>query len=93
MADNVNVKVIIHGRVQGVFFRKETQMEAHRIGVTGWVRNKADGSVEALFEGTRQNVETMLEWCETGPPLSHVTDVNVSWGEYTGKYDGFDIRF
>jgi len=63
MSDHVRVHVIISGRVQGVFFRMETQRAARRLGVVGWVRNLPDGTVEAVLEGSRSQVDAMLDWC------------------------------
>ncbi len=65
MVENVRARALITGRVQGVAYRYETQWAAERLGVSGWVRNRADGSVEAVFEGERPKVEEMLAWCPT----------------------------
>jgi len=89
---NVRAHAIIRGRVQGVFFRGETQQAARNIGVTGWVRNKTDGTVEAVFEENPDQVSRILEWSKRGPPLSHVTAVEVRWEEFTGEFDGFRIE-
>jgi acylphosphatase len=62
----------IHGRVQGVGFRESMRQEAERLGVTGWVRNCADGSVEAVIAGDEAAIAAMLNWCHTGPPLARV---------------------
>ena len=59
--------VVVHGAVQGVFFRVETRDRARSLGVGGWVRNTADGSVEAVFEGDDERVESMVAWCSRGP--------------------------
>lgn len=67
----------IKGRVQGVFYRESAKREATRLGVTGWVRNKPDGSVELLACGTENTVQKLVEWCKTGPPLAKVTEVTV----------------
>ena len=94
MDDKVRAHVIITGRVQGVFFRMETQRAAQRIGgVTGWVRNKRDGSVEALFEGDKTQVGKVLEWCHVGSPNSNVKNVNVEWEEYAGEFSRFDVTY
>ena len=85
--------VLISGRVQGVFFRSETKHEAGRHGVSGWVRNLPDDKVEAVFEGERENVEKLLEFCERGPPGAKVTRTDVSWETYTGEFRGFEIRY
>jgi acylphosphatase len=93
MEDKTRAHAIISGRVQGVFFRMETMRAAQRIGVSGWVRNRRDGTVEALFEGDKHQVDAMLNWCKEGPPHAHVTDVKVDVEEYTGEFDGFDITY
>lgn len=69
--------LFIHGRVQGVFFRDSCAREAHRAGVTGWVRNCRDGRVEAVFEGEADAVERMIDWCRHGPPRAVVTSVDI----------------
>jgi len=85
--------VIISGRVQGVFFRSETQDEAVRQNVTGWVRNLPDGRVEAVFEGEKDRVETLIEFCRRGPPGARVTRVEVKWENYTGEFKSFSVRY
>jgi acylphosphatase len=85
--------VIISGKVQGVFFRAETQRAALRIGVTGWVRNLADGTVQALFEGSQEKLDRIIEWCRTGPPRSRVADVHVSWEDEPRGFTDFTIRY
>lgn len=93
MADMVRAHAIITGIVQGVFFRMETQRAAEQYNVAGWVRNKRDGSVEAVFEGERTEVDAVLDWCREGPTRSVVHDVVVEWQEYTGEYGGFNITY
>lgn len=85
--------VIIAGRVQGVFFRAETQRAAQKIGVCGWVRNRPDGSVEAVFEGLEKDVDQAVAWCRTGSPMSQVTDVQMRREAYTGDFDTFDVTY
>ena len=70
-------RVIVRGRVQGVFFRETTRHLAEQAGVAGWVRNQPDGTVEAVFEGETDAVERLLEASRTGPPMAEVTDVEV----------------
>jgi len=70
--------VIAHGRVQGVFFRDTTRRAAEAAAVAGWVRNRRDGSVEALVQGSREAVDAMLAWARRGPPAARVADVLVS---------------
>jgi len=89
----VRAHVIITGRVQGVCFRMETQRAARSKGVNGWVRNKRDGSVEAVFEGDESDVKAALNWCRQGPPISRVDDVKVSWQDYVGEFSGFEMTY
>lgn len=84
---------IISGKVQGVFFRVETQKAAQEIGVTGWVRNKADGTVEAVFEGDESSVASALEWCRKGSPRSEVSHIDVTWEEAGGEFTDFEITY
>jgi acylphosphatase len=93
MEDKVRAHAIISGRVQGVFFRMETKRAADRLGVSGWVRNRRDRTVEALFEGRRDQVDTILAWCREGPPHADVHAVNVTWEAYTGEFQKFDITY
>ncbi len=79
--------------MQGVFFRGETQGEARRQGVTGWVRNNPDGRVEAVFEGEKDSVDKLIEFCRMGPPGARVTKVDVAWEDYKGDYRSFIIRY
>ncbi len=83
--------VFVSGRVQGVNFRYYTRRQAEAEEVTGWVRNSADGRVEAVFEGEEPNVHRLVQWCHHGPPRAKVEQVEVEWLPYTGEYDGFEI--
>jgi len=87
------IHAIIHGRVQGVCFRMETKRAAAEYGVFGWVRNKRDGTVEAVFEGDAHRVDMILEWCKNGPPLSNVNRVTAESRAYSGEFDRFDIVY
>ena len=93
MENKVRAHAIISGRVQGVFFRMETKRAADRIGVYGWVRNLRDGTVDAIFEGNQDQVDTILAWCKEGPPNAQVSDVKLDWQDYSGEFSGFDISF
>ncbi len=94
MEKNTRAHAIISGRVQGVFFRWETKRAADGFGVFGWVRNKRDGTVEAVFEGSEKNVASILEWCkEEGPPVAKVESVKVNRQEYTGEFSSFEITY
>ena len=71
------IKVVIHGRVQGVFYRQSTHTIATKLNVTGYVRNTHKGTVEALFEGNKENINKMLEWCKIGPSLAKVAKIEI----------------
>jgi acylphosphatase len=85
--------VLVSGRVQGVSFRYYTQRQANAHNVTGWVRNLADGRVEALFEGDEVAVNHMVDWCRRGPSGAYVTDIRVTHGPFEGSYRGFNVRY
>ena len=87
----VRRRVVVRGDVQGVFFRDSTRREAEQRGVAGWVENRADGAVEAVFEGPADDVEALVEFCRSGPARAEVGDVEVSEGEPTGL-EGFRVR-
>ena len=93
MSEHVGARVIISGKVQGVFFRAETQKAAKGSGVVGWVRNRTDGKVEALMEGLRGDVEALIAWCGEGSPVSRVDQVDVQWKEYSGKFTRFEVTY
>jgi acylphosphatase len=88
----VRAHVAIHGRVQGVYFRASTVYEAQNLGLTGWVRNCPDGSVEAVAEGERSEVEKWIAWCGRGPSGARVETVQVQWLSFTGEFHGFRIQ-
>ncbi|WP_136807474.1 acylphosphatase [Desulfosediminicola flagellatus] len=87
------VHVIVHGRVQGVFFRDYTQRKANLLELSGWVKNQPDGSVEALLSGMPKSIDTMIEWFQEGSPQSTVTAVTVDEVIPTEKLRGFEIRY
>lgn len=84
-------RVTVGGRVQGVFFRVEARDRARSLGIAGWVRNRPDGTVEAVFEGPRDAVESMLRWCEHGPDGARVDSVDVDWQQPAGA-TCFEVR-
>ena len=88
----IRAHVFVSGRVQGVNFRYYTQRQAQAEGVTGWVRNNADGRVEVLFEGEESNVQSLVQWCRIGPSGARVDDVAVEWLAPTGEFQHFDIH-
>lgn len=83
----------IYGRVQGVWFRASTREQAQRFGASGWVRNKADGSVEVFTQGSRQSVDRLLEWCRQGPQGAYVERVDVEEAIPDDEIEGFSIRY
>jgi len=91
--EKVRARVIIEGRVQGVFFRHHTQEMASKLNVKGWVKNRWDGNVEALFEGDREKVDQIVQWCHRGPSNAMVRKVNLSWEDYTGEFKNFSITY
>ncbi len=98
MADNagqaeaLRMHVVVHGRVQGVNFRSHTARRALSLGLTGWVRNLPDGSVEAVFEGPRVALENMLGLLHSGPPSARVTSVDTNWGQASGEFADFRVH-
>jgi acylphosphatase len=82
--------LFISGRVQGVGFRLYMQSKAREAGITGWVRNRRDGTVEAVIQGSPEAVESITEWARSGPPGAAVTDIKIADG--TGDYTIFDTR-
>lgn len=91
--ENLRAHLVIHGLVQGVYFRASTRDEAVRIGVGGWVQNLSDGGVEALFEGEKKKVEEIVGWCYKGPPGASVVTVDLKWEPYKGEFKRFDVRY
>jgi acylphosphatase len=81
----VRVRLVVSGRVQGVFFRDSCRAEARRLGVHGWVRNRPDGTVEVVAEGARGPVGELAAWCHHGPPRAIVTNVAISDEEPAGE--------
>ncbi len=82
--------LVISGRVQGVGFRYSMAEEAERLHVTGWVRNRRDGTVEAVVEGAADAVDTLVAWARRGPPSARVSEVQVT--EVAGSFERFEMR-
>ena len=78
-------RVRISGRVQGVYFRADAQARARSLGLAGWVRNVPDGTLEAVFEGEDERVESIIAWCRRGPSGARVDDVQIEWEEPAGE--------
>jgi len=86
------VCVLIAGTVQGVFFRQSAKSEAIRLGLTGWIRNRPDGKVEAVAEGAPEAVDGFVAWCRIGPPAAEVDSVEVTPQPATGQFSAFRIE-
>jgi acylphosphatase len=84
-------EVVVRGAVQGVFFRAEARERARSLDLAGWVRNAPDGTVQAVFEGDDERVESMVEWCRRGPGGARVDGIEVVWVEPVHE-DGFSVR-
>jgi acylphosphatase len=82
----------ISGRVQGVYFRESTRLRARELKVTGWVRNRADGTVEAMVQGEPEAVDQMIEWARRGPDSAKVSNVEIKVGEEADPCESFEIR-
>ncbi|MBI4764528.1 MAG: acylphosphatase [Deltaproteobacteria bacterium] len=91
--EKISAQVVIHGWVQGVYFRAFTRDQARSLGLAGWVRNRRDGTVEAYFEGEKEKVDQMVAWCRRGSPPSRVEQVDVTYGPFSGDFDSFQIRY
>jgi len=91
MSERTRARVLVSGKVQGVYYRATTRERARERGVDGWVRNLRDGRVEAVFEGSEEDVESMVAWCHEGSPAANVDGVEAEYGDPEGV-DGFEIR-
>jgi acylphosphatase len=91
--ENVRLHAVVHGRVQGVNFRAYTQREASRYGLSGWVINRWDDTVETVVEGRRAAVEEFERFLWRGSPSAEVDQVDVTYSEATGEFAGFHIRY
>lgn len=87
------VRLVIEGRVQGVWFRDSTRREAQALGARGWVKNLPDGAVEVLAEGPAETVQKLVAWCHHGPSYARVTRVRETKETWQGEFDSFDIVF
>jgi acylphosphatase len=88
------LRLIVTGRVQGVGYRDALRAEAQRYGLTGWVRNRRDGSVEAVLQGTAEGIDAAIAWARRGPALAHVTEVRIgpTSDESEKAYSSFERR-
>jgi len=89
MSDLASFQAIVQGRVQGVYYRSFTARNALHLGLTGYVRNLTDGSVEVYAEGERMQLEKLVEQLKTGPHTARVDNLTLDWKEYIGEYRNF----
>ncbi len=93
MPSSKRVRVVVYGHVQGVFFRETTRRKAAAFGVVGWVRNRPEGSVEAVFEGEPRLVDEMVAWCRRGPIGAEVDDVDAVEEPPQSELSRFEVRW
>ena len=93
MSNRSAFRAVVYGLVQGVNYRYYVQRHAEAIGLTGYARNLDDGSVEVFAEGEKDKLAQLIAKLKVGPRVARVERVEVEWGEYSGKYRGFDIMF
>ena len=93
MTDLASVRLIVYGYVQGVYFRDFTCRQAIELGLTGYVRNLPEGTVEVSAEGEREHLEKLISYLKAGPPAAKVTKIITDWAEYTGGYSRFSVRY
>jgi acylphosphatase len=91
--ESIHLSARVHGRVQGVGFRYQTRSQAHRLGLSGYVKNRFDGTVEVEAEGPRDRIDHFKRWLEKGPPGARVTRLDASESAARGIYGGFTVEF
>ncbi|MDI6744515.1 MAG: acylphosphatase [Thermodesulfovibrionales bacterium] len=90
---NTRAHLLISGRVQGVFYRAFTEDAAQLLGLKGWVKNRSDGNVEAVFEGKKEDIESAIHSCYKGPPAAKVNNIEVKWEDFKNEFDTFSVRY
>jgi acylphosphatase len=91
-AHTIRARLRVDGKVQGVFFRASTVEQAVKLGLTGWVRNCPDGSVEVLAEGRKEKIDALANWCRQGPPGARVRGITIDWEHYRDEFEDFRVR-
>ena len=87
------VHIIVSGRVQGVFFRDFVHKHATKLGLTGWVRNSDEGTVEVIAEGDKEQLDQLVENCSKGPMVANVTNEKTEWSDFKDEFSEFEIRY
>jgi len=87
------IHLIIHGLVQGVFFRYNTMKEANRLGLKGYAKNLSDGTVEVVAEGSEDNLDRLIEFCKVGSEMANVNKVEVKFEEFKKEFGSFEINY
>ncbi len=87
------IRILIKGKVQGVFFRQALKITAKKNNVFGWVRNLDDGKVETIIEGDDENVSAVVEWCHAGPANARVEDIEIKNEKFVGEFSKFDVLY
>lgn len=90
---NAQVRLLVTGLVQGVFFRANAQRMAKKFSVKGWVKNLLNGDLEIVAEGNKEDLHQFISWCHQGPPGAIVKNVEATWREYEGKFTDFKIIY
>lgn len=88
---NIKIQIFVTGKVQGVGYRLYIATKAQNLGITGWIKNNSDGSVEGVFEGEEDLLKKIIEWCKEGPPFAQVDNVEVYSYSYNGTFKDFKI--
>jgi acylphosphatase len=91
-SDHARARLTARGRVQGVYYRASTLHEAQNLGLTGWVRNSPDGSVEVMAEGEKKKIEDLIAWCRRGPRGARVESVGIEWLPWKGEFQDFRVK-
>jgi len=87
------VRIIVHGSVQGVFFRSNTRTMASDLGLKGYAKNMPDGSVEVVAEGEKDKLKELIEFCKKGPEAAEVSKIDVKFSEASNEFEGFEVRY
>jgi len=87
------INIIVHGNVQGVFFRSNTKKMAESLGLNGYAKNMPDGTVEVVAEGPEDKLKQLIEFCKNGPEAAEVSKIDVKFEKASNEFDGFEVRY